>query len=127
MVEDKSFLRYRKAIQSLIAQSVPAGKSLDEMLEELAEKWNPLFDLQGRRNLVEDVNALVRVGFPRFRGQCNMPLGHRVAPVFGGCPDTNPPRKIALRPATRLAFPRCLLSDLIRPPVRRLSAQTHAA
>jgi len=60
MIQDKNFLRYRKAIQSLIAQSVPSGKSLEGMLEELAERWNPLFDVQGKRNLVEDVNALVR-------------------------------------------------------------------
>jgi hypothetical protein len=60
MIQDKNFLLYRKAIQSLIAQSVPSGKSLDAMLEELAERWNPLFDTQGKRNLVEDVNALVR-------------------------------------------------------------------
>jgi hypothetical protein len=60
MIQDKNFLVYRKAIQSLISQSVPSGKSLDAMLEELAERWNPLFDTQGKRNLVEDVNALVR-------------------------------------------------------------------
>jgi hypothetical protein len=60
MIQDKNFLLYRKTIQSLIAQSVPSGKSLDGMLEELAERWNPLFDTQGKRNLVEDVNALVR-------------------------------------------------------------------
>ena len=60
MIQDQNFLRYRKTIQSLTAQTVPAGKSLDGMLEELTEKWNPLFDTQGKRNLVEDVNALVR-------------------------------------------------------------------
>ena len=60
MIQDKNFLRYRKAIQSLIGQTVPAGESLDGMLEELSERWNPLFDTQGKRNLVEDVNALVR-------------------------------------------------------------------
>ena len=60
MIQDKNFLRYRKAIQSLIGQTVTAGESLDGMLEELSERWNPLFDTQGKRNLVEDVNALVR-------------------------------------------------------------------
>jgi hypothetical protein len=60
MIQDKNFLPYRKAIRSLIAQSVPSGKSLDGMLEEPAERWNPLFDTQGKLNLVEDVNALVR-------------------------------------------------------------------
>jgi len=47
---------------------------------------------------------LMPVGFPRFRGQCDMPLGHRVAPVFGGCPSTTSLRKVALRPATLVVF-----------------------
>jgi len=52
--------RYRKVIRSLIPRYVPTGKTLDGLLHELAEKWNPLFDSQQRQNLVEDVNALVR-------------------------------------------------------------------
>jgi hypothetical protein len=52
--------RYRKSVQSLISRYVPAGKSLESLLEELSEKWNPLFDSQQRRDLIEDVNALVR-------------------------------------------------------------------
>ena len=97
----------------LNCHSAKGRKSPAEYREELRIK-KKLRDVKG-------------LGFPRFRGQCNMPLRHRVAPIFGRCPDTTPPQKIALRAAMRLAFPRCLLSDLIRPPVRRLSAQTHAA
>lgn len=47
MIPDKNFLRYRKTIQSLIAQTVPAGKSLDGMLEELTERWNPCLTCRG--------------------------------------------------------------------------------
>lgn len=61
MGQDKEdLLRYRKRVQSLLSQFVPKGKSLDSMLEELAERWNPLFGTEERRDLVEDVNALVR-------------------------------------------------------------------
>src|SRR5271157_4332076 len=58
--EKEDLLRYRKSVQLLVSQYVPKGQSLDRMLESLAEKWNPLFDTQMKRNLVEDVNALVR-------------------------------------------------------------------
>jgi|SRR5208282_5289254 len=61
MAADKEdLLRYRKSVQLLVSQYVPKGQSLDLRLEDLAEKWNPLFDTQMKRNLVEDVNALVR-------------------------------------------------------------------
>ena len=53
-------LQYRKSIQMLVSQYVPKGKSLDGMLEELSEKWNPLYETEQKRNLVEDVDALVR-------------------------------------------------------------------
>ena len=58
--DKEDLLGYRKSVQLLISQYVPKGKSLDIMLEDLAEKWNPLFDTQQKRDLVEDVNALVR-------------------------------------------------------------------
>jgi hypothetical protein len=58
---DKEHLaQYRKSVQSLALQYVPDGKSLDGLLKELAEKWNPLYDPQQRKNLIEDINALVR-------------------------------------------------------------------
>lgn len=53
-------LRYRRSIQSLVAQYVPKGKTVDAMLSELAEKWNPLYASEQKQNLVEDVNSLVR-------------------------------------------------------------------
>jgi hypothetical protein len=56
----ESLLRYRRGIQSLISQYVPKGATIDATLSQLAEKWNPLFGSTQKRNLVEDVNALIR-------------------------------------------------------------------
>jgi hypothetical protein len=47
-------------IQSFASRYVPKGRTIDETLEDLAEKWNPLFAIEQRENLVADVNALVR-------------------------------------------------------------------
>jgi hypothetical protein len=58
--DKEDLVRYRKSVQLLISLNVPKGRSLDSLLEDLAEKWNPLFDTQQKRDLVEDVNALVR-------------------------------------------------------------------
>ena len=55
-----SLASYRKAIAGLRARAVPTGKSLPTALEELAEKWNPLYAEDAKANLVEDVNALAR-------------------------------------------------------------------
>jgi hypothetical protein len=55
-----SLASYRKAIAGLRARTVPAGKSLPTALEELAEKWNPLYVEDAKADLVEDVNSLAR-------------------------------------------------------------------
>jgi hypothetical protein len=55
-----SQLRYKRSIQSLVSTYVPAGATIDGTLSELADKWNPLFAAAQKKNLVEDVNALVR-------------------------------------------------------------------
>ena len=47
-------------MQSLVSQYVPRGKTIDATLEELAEKWNPLYASAQQHDLVEDVNALTR-------------------------------------------------------------------
>ncbi|MBN1686943.1 MAG: hypothetical protein JW852_09830, partial [Spirochaetales bacterium] len=52
-------LALKKAMASLKIQFV-GNASLEDTMEELIEKWNPLFDPQAKANLVEDVNALVR-------------------------------------------------------------------
>ena len=56
----ENLLRYKRSVQSLVSQFVPAGSTIDATLTELAEKWNPLYAAAQKRNLVEDVNALVR-------------------------------------------------------------------
>jgi hypothetical protein len=57
---DRSSIAYQRAVQSLRSQYVPAGKTIDGTLAELAERWNPLYAEEQKRHLVEDVNALVR-------------------------------------------------------------------
>lgn len=51
---------YRETINSLKNHFVGEHKSLDVSVKELAEKWNPLYDPQARKNLGEDVNSMVR-------------------------------------------------------------------
>lgn len=51
---------FHSAVKNLKKRYLPGGKELNPALEELAEKWNPLFDKQARANLVEDINSLVR-------------------------------------------------------------------
>ncbi|MBA7626764.1 hypothetical protein ES703_34220 [subsurface metagenome] len=48
--------------------------AIPEKLTELSEKWNPLFDPVARKNLIEDVNAMIR-DFVRSRKK-----GFRVKP-----------------------------------------------
>ena len=55
-----NLIKYKRSIQALISHYVPSGKTIDVTLEELAEKWNPLYDTRAKKNLVEDVNSLVR-------------------------------------------------------------------
>ncbi len=56
----ESLLRYQRSIQSLVSQYVPKGATVDATLSQLAEKWNPLFASAQKKNLVEDVNSLIR-------------------------------------------------------------------
>jgi hypothetical protein len=56
----ENLLRYKRSVSSLIAQYVPKGSTIDSTLSELADRWNPLYASAQKKNLVEDVNALVR-------------------------------------------------------------------
>jgi len=58
--QKSNLLQYKRSIQALISHYVASGKTVDLTLEGLAEKWNPLYDPRAKKNLVEDVNALVR-------------------------------------------------------------------
>lgn len=55
-----SLASYRKAIAGLRSRVVPSGTTLEAALDDLAEKWNPLYAPEQKANLVEDVNALAR-------------------------------------------------------------------
>jgi hypothetical protein len=39
---------------------VPPGKTLDEYMKDIESRWSKLLDKQARKNLVEDINSLVR-------------------------------------------------------------------
>lgn len=56
----ESLARYKRAIAALRDRAVPEGMSLEAALAQLAEKWNPLYAEEQKRNLVEDVNSLAR-------------------------------------------------------------------
>jgi len=58
--ERENLLRFRRSVQSLVSTYVAKGATIDGTLAELAERWNPLYDAAQKKNLVEDVNALVR-------------------------------------------------------------------
>ena len=59
-ISSKQLAAYRRAVAELKQQFVGGEKTMQESLRELMEKWNPLYDQQARKNLVEDVNALIR-------------------------------------------------------------------
>ncbi len=55
-----SRVRYLNAMKALKEEFLGDASSINKRLDELAEKWNPLFDPVAKKNLVEDVNALIR-------------------------------------------------------------------
>lgn len=55
-----SKIDYQKSINKLKSHFINDGKPINVKLEELAEKWNPLFDPVSKENLIEDVNSLIR-------------------------------------------------------------------
>lgn len=60
IARERGLAVYQRAVQALRSQYVPAGKTIDGTLAELAEKWNPLYAVEQKRHLIEDVNSLVR-------------------------------------------------------------------
>ena len=57
----KNSASYAAAVRNLKKQFLGSeSANLNQSLEELSEKWNPLYDEQARSNLVEDVNSLIR-------------------------------------------------------------------
>ncbi|MBN1646683.1 MAG: hypothetical protein JW874_01505 [Spirochaetales bacterium] len=53
-------IRYANAIRALKTQFIGEDGDLNLSLKELEAKWNPLFDEQMKKNLVEDVNSMIR-------------------------------------------------------------------
>lgn len=60
-------VQYRNAVRRLQREYTGDNKSVDETLNELIERWNPLIDPKAKQDLVEDVNALVRDFLRRMR------------------------------------------------------------
>lgn len=52
--------KYRNQLEKLKAELIGPQTDLESLLENLAEKWNPLFEKQAKANLIEDVNCFVR-------------------------------------------------------------------
>jgi hypothetical protein len=86
-------IEYRKQLDALKKRFVEEGKTVDGSLEELIDRWNPLYDPNARANLVEDVNAMVRDFLRGLR------RGFRVKP-----PDEDRIRTMAERLAANKAF-----------------------
>ena len=53
-------IQYQKAVRKLQQEYTGPSRTVDETLQSLIDKWNPLIDPRAKQNLVEDVNALVR-------------------------------------------------------------------
>ena len=51
---------YRRALEDLKLELVGANIPIDQKLNNLMEKWNPLFDKMAKKNLVDDVNSIIR-------------------------------------------------------------------
>jgi hypothetical protein len=51
---------YTRAINRLENKLVRDQGSIDQKLEDLAGKWNPLFDAVGKAHLLDDVNSIIR-------------------------------------------------------------------
>ena len=98
-----SATEYRKKVQEIAREFVPDGRSLPEAMEDLIEEWNPLIDATAKKNLVEDVNSLVRDFLRRMRA------GFRVAP-----PGPDRIRKMAGELAQKDAFSKIRRKDALK-------------
>jgi hypothetical protein len=52
--------KFRTQLETLKSSIIGAQANIDDLLDDLKEKWNPLFDAQAKDNLVEDVNSFIR-------------------------------------------------------------------
>ena len=50
----------QQTVARLKIEMIGADANVNQRLDELIERWNPLFDPVAKANLVEDVNAMIR-------------------------------------------------------------------
>ena len=65
---------YRAQVRSVVEEFIPDASSIDRVLNDLHEKWNPLIAEPAKANLREDINSLVRDFLRKMRA------GFRTAP-----------------------------------------------
>ncbi|UCF99788.1 MAG: hypothetical protein JSV89_09675 [Spirochaetaceae bacterium] len=99
-ITSQQLAAYRKAVTTLKEHFVGSDKTIAESLNELVEKWNPLYDPQARRDLVEDVNSMVRDYLRNIR------RSFRIAP-----PDADRIRSLADKLAASKSFSRIKRKD----------------
>ncbi len=58
--ENNRALEFSQVAANLEKSIVPAEYSLDQYMSMLIEKWNTMINPEAKRNLVEDINSLVR-------------------------------------------------------------------
>ncbi len=95
-----SKVAYNKALLELKDQLIGEHASIPTTLSELIEKWNPLYEPQARKDLIEDVNSMVR-DFVRGlrRGIRNKP------------PDADRVRAIAAKLSQNTVFDRIIQKE----------------
>ena len=92
---------YRKALHRLKLELVGSDNSIPESLQELVERWNPLYDAHARTELVLDVNAMIRDYFRTLKR------------TFGvGAPSAARIRGLAAKLAENKSFERIKRKDL---------------
>ncbi len=65
---------YRQQVKEVVQEFIPDPSSIDKVLGDLHEKWNPLIAEPAKSNLREDINSLVRDFLRKMRS------GFRSAP-----------------------------------------------
>ncbi|MFP4444329.1 MAG: hypothetical protein ACLFST_14505, partial [Spirochaetia bacterium] len=71
---------YNEALKELKDEFLEEETDLNTALKKLAEEWNPLLDPVAKRNLVEDVNSLIRDFMRKVRSgfRFNLPRAQRI-------------------------------------------------
>lgn len=96
-------VEFKKAVRKLQSHYVGSSGSVDKTLEELIEEWNPLLDEQAKKNLVEDVNSLVRDFLRRMK------VGFRLIP-----PDKARIQNLAAQLSGNAAFDQIRRKDALK-------------